>query len=179
MSELKKIYKEKVIPKLKEEFGYKNNLAVPAIEKVVVNVGIGKGLKDSKYTEAVEETLVKITGQQPVKTKAKKAISAFKIREGMVVGMKVTLHGQMMYDFIDKLVNVTLPRVRDFRGLSPKSVDQKGNFSIGFKENTAFPEIQPDEIEKMHGLEVAIHTTAKTKEEGLALLKYLGFPFKS
>ena len=179
MSNLKKIYQEKVVPRLKKELGCKNTMACPRLEKVVVNVGVGKGLKDTKYNEGVEDTLRRITGQQPVKTKAKKAISAFKIRKGMVVGMKVTLRGTRMYDFVDKLINVALPRVRDFRGLSEKAMDQEGNLNIGLKEHTAFPEIKSDELEGIHGLEVAVHTSAKTREAGTALLKYLGFPFKS
>jgi len=177
MSKLKKIYKEKIIAKMKEDFGYKNNMAVPRLDKVSVNVGVGHGIKDQKHNEVVEDTLQRITGQKPVKTKAKKAISAFKIRQGMTVGIKVTLRGDRMYDFVDKLVNIALPRVRDFRGLSPKAVDRQGSLSIGFKEHIAFPEIRSDEIEKIHGLEVTVGTTAKNKEEGLALLKYLGFPF--
>lgn len=179
MSELKKVYQEKVISTLQKELGYKNKLSVPRLEKVVLNVGVGQGLKDQKHVEVVENTLRRISGQQPVKTRAKRAISAFKIRQGMIVGMKVTLRGERMYDFVDKLINVTLPRVRDFRGLSEKSLDKEGNMSIGFREHIAFPEIKSDEIEKMHGLEVTIHTTAKNREEGLLLFKRLGFPFKT
>lgn len=177
MSRISEKYKKEVLPALKKEFGYKNDMAVPKIEKVVINVGTGHGLKDSKFNEAVEDTLRRITGQQPVKTIAKKSISNFKIREGLVVGMMTTLRGKKMDDFIDKLINITLPRVRDFRGLSPKSVDPKGNLNLGFKEHISFPEIKSDEIEKIHGLQVTFVTTAKNREEGLELLRLLGFPF--
>lgn len=175
---LKIKYKEEIIPKMAEEFGYKNNLAIPRLEKIVVSVGLSKGLKDSKFLEIPEETLRKITGQVPVKTLAKKSISNFKIRKGMSVGMMVTLRGNMMYDFFDKLINVTLPRVRDFRGISKKIADKNGNISIGFKESISFPEIKSEEIEKNHGLQVTIKTTAKDKEGGLALLNFFGFPFQ-
>jgi large subunit ribosomal protein L5 len=176
---LKEYYKKEVVPQLKEEFGYTNNLAVPKLEKVVLNAGLSKGLKDSSFIETVENTLTRITGQRPVKTKAKKSISNFKIREGMVIGLKVTLRGDKMYDFIEKLIKITLPRVRDFRGLSLKSIDKEGNLNIGIKEHIAFPEIQADEIEKLHGLEMAIVTTAQNRQEGEVLFKSLGFPFKN
>lgn len=178
MLRLKERYQKVVIPALKEKFGYKNNLAIPRIEKVVVNVGTGLGLKDPKFNEVVEGTLKRIAGQRPVKLAAKKSISNFKIREGLVVGMMVTLRGKRRDDFVDKLINIALPRVRDFRGLSPKSVDPQGNLNLGFKEHIVFPEIKSDEVEKIHGLEVSIVTTAKNKEEGLELLKLLGFPFQ-
>ncbi len=175
---LKELYKKEIVPAMQKKFGYKNKMAVPKISKVVLNVGLGRGLKDKKYEELVENTLVRITGQKPVKTKAKKSISNFKIREGMVVGMKVTLRGNRMYDFMDKLVNITFPRVRDFRGISPKAVDKMGNLSLGFKENIAFPEIQSDEVDTLHPLEVVITTTSKSREEGLELLTLIGLPFK-
>ncbi len=178
MTRLKEKYNKIAVPALKAQFGYKNNLAVPRVEKVVVNVGTGQGLKDAKFNEVVEATLQRITGQRPVKIAAKKSISNFKIRKGLIVGMMVTLRGKRMDDFIDKLINVTLPRVRDFRGLSVKSIDPAGNLNIGFKENIAFPEIKSDEVEKIHGLQISVITTAKTKEEGLELLKLLGFPFQ-
>ncbi|MFA6410542.1 MAG: 50S ribosomal protein L5 [Candidatus Buchananbacteria bacterium] len=177
MSRLSEIYQKKAIPALKEKFGYKNNLAVPKIEKVVVNIGTGQGLRDVKFNEVAENTLMRITGQKPVKTAAKKSISNFKIREGLIVGMMVTLRGQRMYDFLDKLINVTFPRVRDFRGLDTKSIDPQGNLNLGFKEHISFPEIKSDEIEKIHGLQITVVTSAKTKEEGLELFKNLGFPF--
>lgn len=161
-----------------EDLGIKNINAAPTITKVTVNVGLGKGLKDSKYLEVAERTLERITGQKPVKTKARKSISTFKIRQGMVVGMKVTLHGKRMWDFVDRLVHTAFPRVRDFRGLSVNAFDEQGNYSIGFTEHIAFPEISADEIETIHGLQVVISTNAKSKEEGMALLKELGFPLK-
>ena len=171
-------FKKKIIPELKKQFGLKNDLEVPKIEKVVLNVGLGKSLKDANFLDNVESTLMRITGQKPIKTKAKKSISNFKIRKGMVIGMKVTLRGQRMYDFLEKLVDVVLPRVRDFRGLTAKAIDQGGNLNIGIKEHLAFPEIKADEIEKLHGLEIAVVTTAKNREEGRALLTAFGFPFK-
>lgn len=176
--DLKESYQKQVIPQLKKEFGYKNIFQVPKIEKVVLNVGLGRGLKDSSFIETVESTLTRISGQKPVKTKAKKSISNFKIRAGMDIGMKVTLRGKRMYNFVEKLIKVTLPRVRDFRGLPTEKIDNKGNLNIGIKEHISFPEIKADEIEKLHGLEVAVITNAKNKEEGLALFKALGFPFK-
>jgi len=178
MSDIKEQYLKTVVPALKEEFGFKNIHAVPKMEKVTLNIGLGKSISDSRYLEVAEKTLERITGQKPVATKARKSISNFKVREGMIVGMKVTLRGPRMYDFVDKLVNVTFPRVRDFRGISEKSVDRAGNFSYGFREHVAFPEIHPDEVELLHGLEVNITTTATSREEGLALFKKLGFPFK-
>jgi len=176
---LKEKYKKEVIPEMKKIFGYKNDLAVPRLKKVVVNVGVGKNLKEPNFIEAVENNLMRITGQRPVKTKARKSISSFKIRKGLVIGLMVTLRGNRMYDFLEKLINVTLPRIRDFRGLSPNSIDDNGNLSIGFKEYISFPEIRPDEIEKLHGLEVSITTTSKSRKEGLELFKLLGFPFRS
>ena len=175
---LKEKYQKVVIPALKEKFGYKNNLAIPRIDKVVVNVGTGQGLKDAKFNEVVAATLERITGQRPIRVAAKKSISNFKIRAGLVVGMMVTLRGKRMHDFVDKLINITLPRVRDFRGLETRSVDPQGNLNLGFKEHIAFPEIKSDEVEKIHGLEISIVTTAKSREEGLELLTLLGLPFR-
>ena len=159
-------------------YGYTNNLAVPKITKVVLNIGVGRTKDDPKSIEVAENTLKRITGQKAVSTKAKKSISAFKVREGMIVGLKVTLRGNRMYDFLTKLVAIALPRVRDFRGLDAKNVDKQGNLNIGFREHMVFPEIKSDEIEKIHGLEVAITSTASNREEGLELLTLLGFPFK-
>jgi len=172
------VFEKEVVPRLKDQLGETNVLAVPRFKKVVVNIGLKQGLKDPKFIEVAERTLTRITGQKPVKTLAKKSISSFKIRQGMVVGMIATLRGRRMYDFINKLINVTLPRVRDFRGLSPKAVDQHGNLSIGFREFIAFPEIRPEDTDYMHGLEVAIVTTAGDKERGLALLRSSGFPLR-
>jgi large subunit ribosomal protein L5 len=171
-------YNKEIIPALKAEFGYKNLMSIPKIEKIVLNVGLGSGLKDDKYTELVEKTLASISGQKAVRTKARKAIAGFKIREGMEVGVKVTLRGDKMYDFIDKLVNITFPRVRDFWGISEKLVDSKGNMSIGFKEHTVFPEISPEEVDRSHGLQISIKTTAGNHKAGLELFRLFGFPFK-
>jgi len=174
----KEYYKKEVIPKLRKDFGYTNIHAVPVVKYVTVNIGLGAGLKDSKFLETTEQTLCRVTGQKPVKTKARKSISGFKIREGMVVGEKVTLRGPRMWDFLERLVKVTCPRIRDFQGLSLKSFDGRGNYSIGFKEHIAFPEIRSDEIELIHGLQVTIGTSAKTNKEAEALLRHLGFPLK-
>lgn len=178
MNNLHQYYNQSVRPAMLKKFDLKNLMAVPRIEKVVINVGINSNIKDAEYLANVENTLMRISGQKPVKTTAKKSISNFKVKQGMVVGMKVTLRGERMWDFIEKLVKVTLPRVRDFHGIDPKSFDKNGNYSIGFKEYVAFPEIRPDEIERLHGLEVTVVTTAKNKEQGIELLTLLGFPFK-
>ncbi|MBI4812508.1 50S ribosomal protein L5 [Candidatus Falkowbacteria bacterium] len=175
---LRERYKKQIMPQLKNKFGYNNDLAAPAIKKAVVNVGVGRHSKEKEYIDKVASNLSRITGQKPVLTKAKKAISAFKTKEGMIIGVAVTLRGKRMYDFLEKLVCITFPRVRDFRGISEKQVDKNGNLTIGFRENLAFPEIEVDEIENAHGLEVCIATTAKNKEEGLGLFRLLGFPFK-
>jgi large subunit ribosomal protein L5 len=178
MTRLREKYEREVVQALVKKFGYKNKMSAPKMVKVVLNVGLSHGIKDPKIIDLAEQTLMRITGQKPVKTKAKVSISAFKIREGMIVGMKVTLRKDKMYDFVDKLVNVSMARIRDFRGLDPESMDKQGNYSLGLKENIMFPEIRPDEIEKTHGLEITINTNAKSKEEGLELLTQLGFPFK-
>jgi len=172
-------YKKEIVPKLMEEFKYANIFQVPKVSKITINVGAGKFAKEGQFLEIAEETLKKISGQAPIKTKAKKSISSFKIRAGMVIGLKVTLRQRRMYDFLEKLINITLPRTRDFRGLSAKAIDAAGNFNIGFKEHLAFSEVSADDIDKIHGLEVNITTTAKSKEEGVALLKLLGIPFKA
>ena len=177
-SRLHKQYKEKIVPHLMGEFGYKSVMQVPKIEKVTINVGYGRHTKTGSYIENVENTLAAITGQKPVHNKAKKSISNFKIREGMKVGASVTLRGKRMYDFVDKLVNITLPRVRDFRGVNPKGFDRQGNYSLGIKENIAFPEITSDAIDKIHSLEIVVTTSAKNRDEGFALLSAIGFPFK-
>ncbi len=175
---LKETYNSSIVPKLKEEFGYKNINAVPTIKTVTLNIGLGSGLKDSKFLETAENTLTRISGQKPVSTKARKSIAGFKIREGNVVGMKVTLRGPRMWDFLEKLISVSLPRVRDFRGLSKKAFDGQGNYTIGLKEHTAFPEIRSDEIELIHGLQVTISTSATTDDEARSLLTHLGLPLK-
>lgn len=170
-------FKKEVVPAMKAEFGYKNIMQIPKVAKVIINSGVGRFIKEPHYIENVESTLTKISGQKPVRTKAKKSISNFKIREGMDIGVMVTLRGPRMYQFLEKLVSITLPRVRDFRGVSAKSFDSNGNYTIGFKENLSFPEIRSEDIEKMHGLQIIINTTAKNKEEGKALLTHLGIPF--
>lgn len=170
-------YKKEVVPALKKEFGYKSVMQVPRVAKVVINVGVGKFLKEPNFIENVEKNLAKITGQKPVRTKSKKAISNFKIRENMDIGVVVTLRGPKMYFFLERLLAVTFPRTRDFRGISDKSFDGLGNYNLGFKENAAFPEIKAGEAEKVHGLQIVISTTATNKEEGKALLTKLGFPF--
>lgn len=167
-----------VVPALKEKFGLTNVHEIPRIIKVTVNAGVGKG-RDPKFADTIVETLRKITGQQPMKTKARKSIAGFKVREGSIVGVTVTLRGNRMWHFIDRLANIAFARIRDFRGIPESSVDKDGNFNYGFTEHTAFPEIPPDEVESLHGLQVTITTTAKTHEEGLALFKGLGFPFVS
>jgi large subunit ribosomal protein L5 len=165
-----------VMPDLKARFGFANVHEIPRLMKITVNAGIGKG-RDPKFADTIAETLRKITGQQPVKTKARKSIAGFKIREGAVVGATVTLRGERMWHFLDRLSNVAFARIRDFRGIPESSVDKDGNFNYGFVEHTAFPEIPPDEVESLHGLQITITTTAKNHEEGLALFKGLGFPF--
>lgn len=179
MSASLKTEKKDIVSTLKKQLGCANNHQVPALVKVVLNVGVGKSLKDQNFLELVETSLIRISGQKPVRTRAKKSIAAFKIREGMVVGFCVTLRKKRMMDFIQRLVMFALPRTRDFRGIEQKSVDAHGNMSLGIKESIIFPEIKSDEIEKIHGLEVCINTSANTREEGLALFKALGFPFKS
>jgi len=175
---LQEQYKKEILPALREKFGYKNINQVPKITKVVLNVGFGRHTKEKAYIDNVLDALVRISGQKPVSTKAKKAISAFKIREGMVIGACVTLRGQRMWNFLDKLLTLSFPGVRDFRGISDKGIDRMGNMTIGFKEHLAFPEIKSDEIDNIFGLEVCLATTAKNREEGLELFKLMGFPFK-
>lgn len=179
MAHLADTQKKNISAALMKEFGYTNALAVPHIAKVVLNVGLSKALKDKKYIDIAVRTLTKITGQKPILTKARKSISNFKIREGMVVGAVVTLRGKRMYDFLYKLVSVALPRSRDFHGLDPmKGFDAHGNYSLGFREHIVFPEISSDEIENIHGLEIAVATTAPDREQTVYLLRALGFPFK-
>lgn len=178
MGILKDLYQKELLPKLKEEFNFKNNFEVPRVEKIVINAGLGRALLDSKILEQAEKGLAKITGQKPVLTKAKKSIAGFKLREGNIIGAKVTLRRDKMYDFLDRLINLALPRIRDFRGLSVSSFDGHGNYSLGIKEHTIFPEISPDEVSIPFGLQVNIFTTAKDDEKAKRLLELLGFPFK-
>lgn len=170
-------YKNQVVPALKEQLGLANIMQVPRLNKVVLNIGYGRHVKEASYIERVEKTLKLISGQKPVHNKAKQSISNFKTRQGMEIGVSVTLRGQKMYDFLYKLIHLTLPRVRDFRGLDTKSFDGKGNYSIGFKEHLAFPEIGAEATDVIHGLQVVISTSAHTNEQGMALLEKLGFPF--
>lgn len=173
---LQERYRKEIVPRLKQELGVKHALALPKVEKVVVSVGLSQGLKDPKVMETVEQTLTRITGQKPAKTKAKKSIASFKIREGMVVGTMVTLRGPRMWDFVNRLISATFPRIRDFRGIPVSSIDAHGNLSVGFRENLAFPEIRPDEVERLHGLQVTVTTTAGTHDRGERLFRALGFP---
>lgn len=175
---LQEKYKKEIAPALKEKFGYKNIFEIPKVQKVVINVGFGRHSKEKAYIEAVVKALEKISGQKPVLTKAKKSISSFKIREGMTIGACVTLRGARMNDFLEKLINITFPRVRDFRGISAKGIDRAGNMTIGFKDNLAFPEIKAEDTENTFGLEICLPTTATNKEEGFELFKLMGFPFK-
>ena len=177
MSQLKEKYKKEVAPTLMERGGYKNIMQVPRLEKVVLNIGVGEAIQNAKALEAAESDLAAISGQHPITTRAKKSISSFKLRTGMPIGLKVTLRGRRMYDFVDKLINATLPRMREFQGISRDSFDGKGNYTLGLKEQTVFPEIDYDKIDKARGLEVSIITTAKADDEGRHLLELLGMPF--
>jgi len=175
---LKDLYKKEIVSKMVNKFSYPNFLQVPKLEKVVVNVGFGRYSKDKNYINNIKSNLEIITGQKSILNKAKKSISAFKIRDGMIIGAKVTLRGSRAYNFTDKVVNIVFPRVRDFRGINVKSVDRVGNLTIGFKEHVAFPEIKAEMTDVSHGLEVSFHSTSKTNEEGLEFFTLLGFPFK-
>lgn len=179
METMKNKFQQQISAALQQQLGYRNVWQIPRLQKVVVNIGLGPGLKDPKFVEAAASTMRRITGQKPVETQSKQSISNFKIRQGQVIGLKATLRGERMFSFLQKLVHVTLPRVRDFRGLDPKGVDRNGNLSLGFKENLPFPEISADEVERLHGVEVTVVTSARNRDEGLALLRQLGFPFRS
>jgi len=174
---LKVRYKEEMVSALMQEFNYHNVMQVPRLTKIVVNVGVGEALEDAKALDNTVRDIVTITGQQPIITKARKSIAAFKLREGRSVGVKVTLRGRKMWDFLDRLMNVALPRVRDFRGISPDSFDGRGNYSLGLGEQLMFPEVDYDQIDKIRGMELSIVTTAQTDEEGRRLLALLGMPF--
>lgn len=175
---LKEQFNTKILPALQKNEKFNNRWAVPRIEKIVVNVGSGQMSTEKKLQEVVKDTLRRITGQEPALRRARKSIASFKLREGAPIGMQVTLRGKRMYDFLDKLINITMPRVRDFRGISPKSFDGQGNLTIGFKEHMAFPEIRADEVEHLHGLQVVIVTTANNDDDGYALLDAIGIPFQ-
>jgi large subunit ribosomal protein L5 len=175
---LREHYQKNVTAALTKEFGYKNQMAVPKIEKIALNIGLGEATQNSKLMDGAVNELATVAGQKPVVTKAKKSIAAFKLREGMAIGCMVTLRGDRMYEFLDRLVNVALPRVRDFRGVSTKSFDGRGNYTLGIKDQLIFPEIDYNKVEKVKGMNICITTTAKTDAEGLALLKLMGLPFR-
>lgn len=177
MARLQEKYLNETTKQLVEQFGYKNVMEIPKIEKVVLNMGVGEAVGNPKVLDAAVNDMTQIAGQKPVITKAKKSLAAFKLREGMPIGCKVTLRGDRMYEFLDKFMNVALPRVRDFRGVSPKSFDGRGNYAMGLKEQLIFPEIEYDKIDKLRGMDIIIVTTAKTDEEARALLKFMGMPF--
>jgi large subunit ribosomal protein L5 len=175
---LRDTYRERVVPALMKEFGYKNVMQVPKLERIVLNVGMSEATQNVKLLESAAHELGTITGQKPIITKAKKAIAGFKLRQGMPIGTKVTLRNRRMYEFFDRLVTLALPRIRDFRGVSPKAFDGRGNYTLGLKEQLIFPEIKYDEVASIHGMDITIVTTARTNDEGRALLKQLGMPFR-
>jgi large subunit ribosomal protein L5 len=179
MTRLQEHYKDKVVPELKAKFGYKSPMEVPRIEKITVNIGVGKATQDRKILDNAVGDLTKITGQKPVVTKAKKSIANFKVRVGYPIGCMVTLRGQRMYEFLDRLVSIAMPRIRDFRGVSNRSFDGRGNYSLGVKEQIIFPEIDYDKIDTLRGMNISITTTAKTDDEARALLAGFRFPFKT
>lgn len=178
MGALREYYEKECVPALREEFGYRNVMEIPHLEKIVLNMGLGEAVQNPKILEGAVEELTRIAGQKAVVTKAKKSIATYKLREGMPIGCRVTLRGERMYNFFSKLVNISLPRVRDFRGLSPKGFDGRGNYSMGVKEQIIFPEIEYDKIDKIKGLNITIVTTAPTDESGRSLLRMLGMPFR-
>lgn len=174
---MKERYEKEIIPEMMKSFGYKNRMEVPRLQKIVINVGMGEATQDMKFLEAAQGELAMITGQKPVVTKAKKAIANFKIRKNLPIGCKVTLRRSMMYEFLDRLISVAIPRIRDFRGLSPDSFDEGGNYSFGLNEQVIFPEVDLDKIVKAHGMDITIVTDADTKDEAYELLKHFGMPF--
>jgi len=176
---LKEAYKAQVVPALVKEFGYKNVMQVPRVDRVVLNVGMGEAIQNVKLLESATAELGAISGQRPVVTKAKKAIAGFKLRQGMPIGAKVTLRSDRMWEFLDRLMSLALPRIRDFRGISPKAFDGRGNYTLGLKEQLIFPEIQYDSVASIHGMDITIVTTARTNDEGKALLRHLGMPFRA
>lgn len=179
MVRLKERYNSEILPRLIKEMGYKNKLQAPRLDKIVINIGLGEAIQNAKALDVAVAELTTITGQKPVVTKARKAIANFKLREGMPIGCMVTLRGRRMYEFFDRLVNTALPRVRDFKGVSDRSFDGRGNYALGVREQIIFPEIDLDKVEKVRGLTVCINTTARTDAEGKALLKALGMPFRA
>lgn len=178
MNELKQIYQEQVVPSMMEKFEYKSVMQVPKVEKIIINMGVGDAVQNSKLLDNAVEELTLIAGQKPVVTRAKKSIAGFRLREGMPIGTKVTLRGERMYEFLQKLIRVALPRVRDFRGISNKAFDGRGNYTLGIKEQLIFPEINYDKVSKVRGMDIAIVTTSNTDEEARELLTQLGMPFK-
>jgi large subunit ribosomal protein L5 len=179
MARLKDLYKSKITQELTKEFGYKNSMAVPRMEKIVVSMGVGKAVQDKKFIESAKKDLMMITGQMPLVCKAKKSVSNFKVREGMDTGLKVTVRGVRMYEFMDRLISLAIPRVRDFRGLNDKSFDGRGNYSMGLAEQSVFPEINVAKIEFQQGMNISFVTTAKTDDEARKLLELFGMPFKT
>ncbi len=179
MSRLKEKYTREVLPGLKNRFGYSNVMEIPDIKKVVINMGVGEATGDAKAIDAAVTDLTAISGQKPIVTRAKKSISAFKLRAGVAIGCKVTLRGKRMYEFLDKLFNLALPRIRDFRGVSPKAFDGRGNYTLGVREQLIFPEINYDKIDKVRGMDIVIVTSAKNDEEAFELLKLMGMPFRA
>ena len=174
---LKSVYEDQIVAAMTEKFGYKNHMEVPKIEKITINMGVGEGSQDKKKVQTAAAEMELIAGQKPVITKAKKSIAQFKLREGMPIGCKVTLRRERMYEFLDRLITVAMPRIRDFRGLNPKSFDGRGNYAMGLKEQIIFPEISYDQIEKVRGMDIIVTTTAKTDDEARELLRLFGFPF--
>jgi large subunit ribosomal protein L5 len=179
MARLKDRYREEVAPVLKERFGIENPMRIPKLEKIIVNVGVGEAAQDSRRLDGAMEDLARITGQKPQLRRARKSVAGFKIREGMPVGARATLRGERMWEFLDRLVSIALPRVRDFRGINPNAFDGRGNFALGLREQTIFPEVSYDSIDSMRGLDVAVVTTAETDEEARELLRMLGMPFRT
>jgi len=179
MSRLQQKYRKEVIPALQKEFGIKNVMAVPRVEKVVINVGIGKIAKEDKVVEKIAQDLAKLTGQKPIFRKAKKSIASFKVRQGINIGLMATLRDKRMYDFMDRLISIALPRSKDFRGIDPKNFDKEGNLNLGIKESSIFPEIIYETLKDIFSLEVTVVTTARDKEKGIVLLRLMGFPIRS
>jgi len=178
MARLKDLYKSRIVPELTGEFNYKNPMAVPRMEKVVISMGVGRATQDKKFLESAKKDLMMITGQMPLVCKAKKSVSNFKVREGNETGLKVTVRGVRMYEFMDRLINLAIPRVRDFRGLNPNSFDGRGNYSMGLSEQSVFPEISPAQMEFQQGMNITLVTTASTDEEARKMLSLFGMPFK-
>jgi len=179
VSRLREKYQKEVAPAIRERFGYKNVMEIPRLDKVVINMGVGEATGDAKAIDAAVNDLTAIAGQKPIVTRAKKSIAAFKVRAGMPIGVKVTLRGERMYEFLDKLFNLSLPRIRDFRGVPPKSFDGRGNYTLGLREQLIFPEINIDKIDKVRGMDIVIVSTAKTDEQAFELLKLMGMPFRA